>query len=62
MKYYAGDIVRFIDARRIVGLHEVCGYDEDGGITVTNDECNSEFYADEDDLILVCSVDDRKDI
>lgn len=62
MKYYAGDIVRFIDARRIVGLHEVIGYDEDGEITVTNDECNSEFYADEDDLILVCSVDDRKDI
>lgn len=62
MKYYAGDIVRFIDARRIVGLHEVSGYDEDGEITVTNDECNSEFYADEDDLILVCSVDDRKDI
>lgn len=62
MKYYAGDIVRFIDARRIVGLHEVSGYGEDGEITVTNDECNSEFYADEDDLILVCSVDDRKDI
>lgn len=62
MKYYTGDIVRFIEARRILGLHEVSGCDEDGEITVTDDECNSEFYANEGDLILVCSVEDRKDM
>lgn len=61
VKYNTGDIVRFVEDRRIFGLHEVTGYDANGEITLTDDECNSEFYANEEDLILVCSVKERKD-
>ena len=62
MKYEVGDIVRFKFPKQIFGLHEVTGYSADGEITLTLNECNSEFYADENDLVFVCSVKDRKDI
>lgn len=62
MKFKRGDIVRFEHEKEIFGLHEVTGESANSEITVTHNECNSESYADEKDLILVCSVVDRKDI
>ena len=62
MKYKIGDIVRFKHDKHIFGLHEVTGEDANGEITVTPNECNSEFYANRKDLIFVCSKEDRKDI
>jgi hypothetical protein len=58
-----GDIVRFKD-RVEKGLYEVTGIYEDKTyqVTVTNNECDSEFYARLDQLIFVCSSEDRKDI
>ena len=62
MDFIIGDIVRFKHEKEIFGLHEVTGYSVDGEITLTKDECNSEFYADEKDLILVCRFGFRNDI
>lgn len=62
MKYKTGDIVRFNHDKEIFGLHEVTGEDANGEITVTSNECNSEFYADEKDLIFVCAKKERRDI
>lgn len=57
-----GDIVRFKHELEIFGLYEVTGESADGELTVTNNECNSESYANKEDLILVCSYEDRKDL
>lgn len=62
MKFEIGDIVRFMYKKEIFGLHEVTGESANGEITVTINECNSEFYADEKDLIMVCPIADRKDL
>jgi hypothetical protein len=61
-EYKTGDIVRFKRDKEIFGLYEVTGYSADNEITLTKDECNSEFYADENDLILVCRFGFRNDI
>ena len=61
MKYHAGDVVRFKNNAGDIGLYEVAGYYH-GVIHVTDDECISEFVADEDDLLLVCRVGDREDL
>jgi hypothetical protein len=62
MKFQIADIVRFKPEEEEFGLYEVTGYSADEEITITNNECNSECFADENALILVCSVQDRKDI
>jgi hypothetical protein len=62
MKFIIGDIVRFKPEEDESGLWEVTGYSTNGEITITNDECDSEWNADENSLILVCSAKDRKDI
>lgn len=61
MKYSTGDVVRFKDDADNIGLYEVTGYYH-GVIHVTDDECVSEFMADEEDLLLVCRVGDREDL
>lgn len=65
MKYGIGDIVRFKLGRgQKDGLHEITEVYNDKvyQYAVTNDECNSEYYAKHDDLIFVCAYKDRKDI
>jgi hypothetical protein len=64
MKYGIGDIVRFKLGRGQDGLHEITDVYNDKvyQYTVTNDECNSEYYAKHEDLIFVCAFKDRKDI
>jgi hypothetical protein len=62
MLFETGDIVRFKDNSYSLGLHEVTGYSENNKITLTNDECTTEFYAEEKDLILVCRFGFRNDI
>lgn len=60
-----GDIVRFNANEKEefgFGLFEVTGYDADGLITLTKDECNTEFYSKQEYLILVCKVSNRGDI
>lgn len=61
MKFKTGDIVRFKYDKNVFGLHEVTGYSADDEITLTINECNSEFYSNENDLILVCAVSERRD-
>jgi hypothetical protein len=63
LNYKIGDIVRFKD-REKKGLHEITGTYEDQvyQYSVTNDECDSEFYARSNQLVFVCSIDDRKDL
>ena len=60
--YKSGDIVRFKHEKEIFGLFEVTGYDANGEITLTKNECNSEFFADQKDLVFVCKVENRIDI
>ncbi len=62
--YKTGDVVRFKDNTHSLGLHENTDvYDKQAyQYSVTNDECLSGFYARHNQLILVCSVEDRKDI
>lgn len=65
MKYRMGDIVRFKLGRDGKdGLHEITDIYKDKvyQYSVTNDECNSEYYAKHEDLIFVCAFKDRKDI
>jgi hypothetical protein len=62
LRFKEGDIVRFKHDVQIYGLHEVTGFSADNEITLTVNECNSEFYADEKDLILVCRFELRSDI
>jgi hypothetical protein len=62
LEYKTGDIVRLNESER-KGLYEIVDcMDKSGDYTVTNDECDSEYYAHHSHLILVCSVKDRKDI
>lgn len=63
--FNTGDIVRFNAEQKDeygFGLFEVTGYDADGLITLTKNECNSEFYSKQEFLILVCKVGRRVDI
>ncbi len=66
MKYQICDVVRFKPEKEISGLFEITGFHVPDGYecdcTITDNECNSESYAKQEDLILVCSVEDRKDI
>jgi hypothetical protein len=62
LRFRLGDIVRFKPEKEILGLHEVTGIGEGSEVTLTFDECNSEFYADENDLILVCPEYERRDV
>jgi hypothetical protein len=62
-KLKIGDIVRFKDINK-KGLYEVTGTYEDKvyQVTVTNNECDSEYYANINYLIFVCAVENRQDI
>jgi hypothetical protein len=66
MKFEICDIVRFKPEKEIFGLYEITGFhvpsDYECDCTITKDECNSEIYARQDDLMLVCSINDRKDL
>lgn len=67
MNFETGDVVRFKNGKDGVndyGLHEITGTYEGRSYqySITYDECNSETYSKHEDLILVCSVKDRKDI
>lgn len=65
MKYGIGDIVRFKLAKgKKDGLHEITEvyHNKIYDYAVTNDECNSEYYAFDEDLIFVCAYKDRKDL
>lgn len=62
MKYNTGDVVRY---RLKQGLFEVTGAYTDKAAydyTITNDECDTERYVLERDLIFVCSISDRQDL
>jgi hypothetical protein len=63
MKYQIGDIVRhkFKDMK---GLWEVTAVTNHAVYQyfITNNECGSEVHVKEEELIFVCSVEDRKDL
>ena len=61
--YEMGDIVRFKDSPSL-GLWEITGtYDKPAyQYSITKDACDSESFAKHNQLVLVCSVKDRKDI
>lgn len=62
--YGIGDIVRFNDKSRGLGLHEITGVkaNKTQQYTVTKDECASEFEANHEELILVCTRSQRRDL
>lgn len=62
-RYQIGDIVTF-NGSPSLGLWEITGqYDKSAyQYSITNNGCDTEKYAKHRDLILVCSVNDRKDI
>ncbi|SET42194.1 hypothetical protein SAMN05216389_11111 [Oceanobacillus limi] len=68
-KYSVGDVVRTKD-RGLLGLWEVTNICDiardpdsfDYDYMITDNECDSEIYVRENDLILVCKVEDRRDI
>lgn len=65
MEYGIGDIVRFIRNREAhKGLYEVTGTftGRTYHYSVTNNECDTELYANKDEFTLVCKVSNREDI
>jgi hypothetical protein len=67
MELKIGDIVRYKHNRHIYkGLFEVTtsyvGQGKTYHYAVTNNECDTEHYVNKDEIMLVCSADDRKDI
>lgn len=61
MKYELGDIVRLVGSK---GLFEVICYleGETDCYSVTRDECDTELYVHDSEIIFVCSRKLREDI
>lgn len=64
MIYEMGDIVRFKNHEIHKGLFEIVGLFVTGAhdYSISNDQCDTELHANEDELILVCTRKSRKDI
>lgn len=61
-KFGVGDVVRFDFTDEYVGLYEVSGYNINGLVSVSNNFGDSDLYAKEEWLVLVCKSKDRLDI